>query len=176
MKKPVCEDKTFRTADLKTQKRPLWEDVDDKMGYLLRFKETDAETEKVIYRVFAYARTPMKLCEWQELFDAFEVKKINGQFEDYQSFTCRLNEKPGQMVARHTIKQMVDRIKQMVDRIKQLEDEARVAASGEEKSQRKINKIMSRSKKMMNRIKQLEDEARVAASIPLKMKRKKQGA
>jgi transcriptional regulator with GAF, ATPase, and Fis domain len=155
MKKPVCGDKTFRTADLKTQKRPLWEDVDDKMSYLSRFKETDAKTEKVIYRVFAYARTPMKFCEWRELFDAFEVKKINGQFEDYQSFTSRLNENPGQMVARHTIKQMVDRIKQ-------LEDEARVADADNEKSQRRIKKIMGRSKKMRKRIKQLEDESLLA--------------
>lgn len=90
----------------------------------------DAKTKKVIYRVFAYARTPMKLCEWQELFDAFEVKKINGQFEDYQSFTSRLNEKPGQMVARHTIKQMVDRIKQ-------LEDESLLAANVPHEGKRK---------------------------------------
>jgi hypothetical protein len=130
MKKTVCEDKTFRTADLKTEKRPLWEDVDDAMSYLLRFQETDAHTKRVYYRVFAYARTPMKLCEWQELFHAFEVKKINGQFEDYQPFTSRLNEKSGQMVARHTIKYMVDRIKQ-------LEDEAQVAAALPMKRKRK---------------------------------------
>ena len=130
MKKNVCEDKTFRTADLKTKKRPLWEDVDDEMSYLLRFQETDAHTKQVYYRVFAYASVPMQLCEWRDLFDAFEVKKINGQFEDYQPFTSRMNEKPGQMVARYTIKQMVDRIKQ-------LEDEERVAAAIPQKRKRK---------------------------------------
>jgi hypothetical protein len=113
---------TFRTADLKTEKRPLWEDVDSKMSYLLRFKETDAETKKVYYRVFAYARAPMQSCQWQQLFGAFKVNKIDGQFEEYEPFTSRLTKKPGQMVARYTIKQLADRITQ-------LEDEARVAAA-----------------------------------------------
>jgi hypothetical protein len=111
----------FRTADLKTEKRPLWEDVDDKMSYLLRFKETSADTKKAYYRVFAYARAPMQSCQWQRLFGAFEVKKVDGQFEDYEPFTSRLAKKPRQMVARNTIQQLVDRITQ-------LEDEARPAA------------------------------------------------
>ena len=89
------------------------------MSYLLRFKETDAKTQKVYYRVFAYARTPMQECEWQKLFRAFKVKKIEGQFEEYEPFTSRLTKKPRQMVARYTIKQLADRITQ-------LEEEARV--------------------------------------------------
>jgi hypothetical protein len=119
MKRPVCKGKKFHTADLKTEQRPLWEDVDEKMSYLLRFKETDAKTQKVYYRVFAYARTPMQECEWQKLFRAFKVKKIEGQFEEYEPFTSRLTKKPRQMVARYTIKQLADRITQ-------LEEEARV--------------------------------------------------
>ena len=114
-----CKGETFHTADLKTEQKPLWEDVDDKMSYLLRFKETDAKTQKVYHRVFAYARTPMQECEWQKLFSAFKVKKIDGQFEEYEPFTSRLTKKPRQMVARYTIKQLADRITQ-------LEEEARV--------------------------------------------------
>jgi hypothetical protein len=112
----------FRTADLKTEKRPLWEDVDSKMIYLLRFKETHTDTKKAYYRVFAYARAPMQSCQWQQLFGAFVVNKIDGQFEEYEPFTSRLTRKPAQMVARYTIKQLADRITQ-------LEDEARVAAA-----------------------------------------------
>lgn len=122
MEKSACEDKSFDTADLKTGQRPRWEDVDDAMSYLSRFKETDARTKQVYYRVFAYARKPMKLGEWQELFDAFEVKKISGQFEDYEPFTSLLKKNPGRSVARHTIKQMAATIRRLKKRIELLED------------------------------------------------------
>ena len=164
MKKPVCEGKSFDTADLKTGQRPLWEDVDDAMSYISRFKERDARTKQEYYRVFAYARKPMKLGEWQELFDAFEVKKISGQFEDYAPFTSLLKENPGRSVARHTIKQMVDAIERLKNRIEVLENEELVAMRALHTFKRQVDTIARLKKK----IELLEDGST--------QKRKKQAA
>jgi len=155
--------KTFVTADINTKKKPLWENVDNAMRYLVRFQEKDTVSNQVRYRVFAHARVPMELSEWQALFQTIEVNKINGQFEDYQPFTSRLNEKPGRMVARPTIMQMINRIKQ-------LEDEAEVTAENEEKSRKRIKKMITKSNRMMLRVKELEN-AFLSTAATLKRKK-----
>jgi len=172
--------KTFLTADINTKKKPLWENVDNAMRYLVRFQEKDTVSNQVRYRVFAHARVPMELREWQALFQTLEVNKINGQFEDYQPFTSKLNEKPGRMVARPTIMQMINRIKQLEDeaevtaeneekcrkRIKHLEDEAEVTAENEEKCRKRIKKMITKSNRMMLRIKELENAFLSTAATP----------
>jgi len=155
--------KTFLTADINTKKKPLWENVDNVMRYLIRFQEKDTVSNQVRYRVFAHARVPMELSEWQALFQTFEVHKINGQFEDYQPFTSRLNEKPGRMVARPTIMQMINRIKQ-------LEDEAEVTAKNEEKCRKRLKKMITKSNRMMLRVKELEN-AFLSTAATLKRKK-----
>lgn len=102
----MCAREAFDTAELKCSHRPLWEDVDDKIRYLARFQETDAETGNTVYRVFAYARKAMHPREWTEAFAAFAVRKIGGDLEHCDAFTSRLNLNVQQMVASQTIKQM----------------------------------------------------------------------
>jgi len=177
--------KTFLTADINTKKKPLWENVDNAMRYLVRFQEKDTVSNQVRYRVFAHARVPMELSEWQALFQTFEVHKINGQFEDYQPFTSRLNEKPGRMVARPTIMQMINRIKQLEDeaevtaeninRIKQLEDEAEVTAKNEEKCRKRLKKMITKSNRMMLRVKELENAFLSTAATPKRKKTQNMG-
>lgn len=167
MEESAYEGKSFDTAELKTKQRPLWEDVDDKISYLLRFEETDAGTENVYYRVFAYARKPMCLRRWRKMFKAFEVTKIDGQLEEYEPFTSRLHQKPGRMVARHTIKQMADTIQKSRRRIKLL-------AMLEHKAPHTTKQMLRTITRLQKRIKLLEDEARNVAAKARERKRKKQ--
>jgi hypothetical protein len=77
---------TFRAADIVTTKRPEAVDIEKHLKYSKRVDWNSGPSGQKQWRIFACAAAPMRASAWQKLFHANKVKKIEGNFKDYQWF------------------------------------------------------------------------------------------
>ena len=67
---------TFQKEEIQTAKTPSWDDLRDKMKYVMRRKGTDRVTRAPLYQVVAYAKHAMRKPQWRELFGLKTVIKV----------------------------------------------------------------------------------------------------
>lgn len=88
--------KTFRSACITEHKNePVWDNISHQLRYLAYAEETCPTTQKIHWQAFAYAKTPMRLGGWKELFPTAHIEKMKGNFaqnEKYCSKEGKLNE------------------------------------------------------------------------------------
>jgi flagellar biosynthesis GTPase FlhF len=101
-KRVVDPDPTFQCAHIRTYEKPSWDELRDKMKYVIREKRLSTTSRQVYYLVFAYAKVATRKRGWQNLFGSKKqhTVPIRGKFEDYgpyQSTKSRLSQSPGQI-------------------------------------------------------------------------------
>jgi hypothetical protein len=80
----VNSNPTFQAADIWTRKKPQWDELCDKMKYVMTELIPGQGEFHDGYMVYAYSKVPMRKKAWQTLFHKkAEILAIKGKFEDY---------------------------------------------------------------------------------------------